>query len=263
MQATHTRLVRAVFALSLLFAFGAKAALPDEIQVYTDDINAPGEAGLELHVNTTPRGNATPGWPGEATTRHGLRITPEFSYGLSRDFEAGLYLPLSMNGGNWTAAGYKLRLKWLPIRGDEKSGGWFAGANGELSNISSKFEASRHNFELRIMGGYRNQDWLFAVNPVFGWALSSSQEVPKTRNPQFELGYKVARTVADGIALGVEYYNEKGAWRRFDPASEQGKTVYGVLDFGRKPVPFNLGIGRGLNGATDRWTVKMIFEIPL
>jgi len=38
----------------------AGAALSDEIQVYTDDINAPGEFGLELHVNTTPKGRRVP-----------------------------------------------------------------------------------------------------------------------------------------------------------------------------------------------------------
>jgi len=259
----HSRFALLPAVALACFAFNAKAALPDEIQVYTDDINAPGEYGLELHVNTTPRGNATPAYPGEVTTRHGLRITPEFSYGLSRDFEAGLYLPMSINNGNWTLAGYKLRLKWLPIKGGEINGGWFAGANGELSNIASRFEPSRHNFELRMMGGYRNKDWLVAVNPVFGWALSSSQEVPKARNPGFDLGYKVSRTVAEGIGLGIEYYNEKGAWRGFDSSNQQGKTLYYVLDFGRKPLPFNLGIGHGLNGATDKWTVKMIFEIPL
>jgi hypothetical protein len=29
------------------------------------------------------------------------------------------------------------------------------------------------------------------------------------------------------------------------------------------PLPFNFGIGKGLNGSTDPWTVKMIFEIPI
>ena len=38
----------------------AHAALIDEIQVYTDDINAPGQFGLELHLNTTPKGRSTP-----------------------------------------------------------------------------------------------------------------------------------------------------------------------------------------------------------
>ena len=250
-------------ALLLLFAFNARAALTDEVQVYTDDINKPGDFGLELHVNTTPKGNSTPGYPGEVTTQHGLRITPEFSYGLSHDFEAGLYLPTSFNNGNWTLAGYKARLKWLPLQPDEIKGGFFAGANGELSNISSKFEASRHNFELRLMGGYRNKDWLVAVNPVFGWALSPSQENPKAKNPGFSLGYKVSRNVAEGIGLGLEYYNDKGSWNSFDASGRQAKTLYYVLDFGRKPLPFNLGIGKGLNGSTDKWTVKMIFEVPI
>ena len=65
----------------------ATAALSDEIQVYTDDINAPGEYGLELHVNTTPSGRTTPDYPGEAVPNHGLRITPEFSYGITKTWE--------------------------------------------------------------------------------------------------------------------------------------------------------------------------------
>jgi len=248
--------------LFLLLAAPVRAALQDEIQVYTDDINKPREFGLELHVNTTPNGVNQPAYPGETTNRHGLRITPEFSYGLSEDFEAGLYLPTSLNNGNWTLAGYKLRLKWLPLKG-EKSGGWFAGANLELSNVAPRFEASRHNAELRTIGGYRSKDWLFAINPVFGWALSHSQEVPAPRNPDFSLGYKASRRVAEGVALGLEYYNDKGPLNQFDPGSQQAKTLFWTVDVDRGPVPFNFGVGRGLNGSTDRWTVKMIFEIPL
>jgi hypothetical protein len=260
----RSRSALAVLCCLLLISVhpAVRAALPDEIQVYTDDINAKGEFGLELHVNTTPRGLNRQDYPGEVTTSNGLRITPEFSYGLSEDFEAGLYLPTSYNGGNYSLAGYKLRLKWLPLKPDELKGGFFAGANGELSNINGKFETARHNFELRLMGGYRNKEWLVAVNPVFGWALSSSQVAPRPSSPDFSLGYKVARTVAPEIAVGFEYYNDKGAWSRFDAGSAQGKTVFAVLDFGRKPLPFNLGIGRGINGSTDKWTVKAIFEVP-
>ena len=53
----------------------ASAVLPDEIQVYTGDINAPGEFGLELHLNTTPSGHSQPSYPGEVTTPHGWRAT--------------------------------------------------------------------------------------------------------------------------------------------------------------------------------------------
>ena len=35
-----------------------------------------------------------------------------------------------------------------------------------------------------------------------------------------------------------------------------------ALDMGRKPCVFNLGLGRGLTDAADRWTVKAIFDLP-
>lgn len=44
---------RGVFALCLGSVFCPPAfGAPDEIQVYLDDIREPGEAGLELHLNS-------------------------------------------------------------------------------------------------------------------------------------------------------------------------------------------------------------------
>ena len=59
--------------------------------------------------------------------------------------------------------------------------------------------------------------------------------------------------------MGGEYYAELGKVNRFLPRSEQSHTLYAAIDVDRGPIPFNFGIGRGLNGATDRWTVKAIF----
>src|SRR5258708_19832540 len=84
------------FLLLLVFTLGALnlgAVMIDEIQVYTDDINAPGKFGLELHLNTTPQGRTKPDYPGEITPQHGVRLTPEFSYGLNKQFEAPLSFP--------------------------------------------------------------------------------------------------------------------------------------------------------------------------
>ena len=260
---TTSRILAAVAALALLAPAGpAMAVVQDEIQVYTDDINKPGEFGLELHVNTTPRGTNRADYPGELTTHRGLRITPEFSYGISKDVDVGLYLPLSLNNGNWSIGGYKLRAKWLPVRGDEANGGFFAGANVEISNIESKFESSRYNGELRFMLGHRSHDWLFAVNPTLGWALSPSQQTPVPQNPRVRVGYKVSRTVLEGIAAGFEYYNEKGRWGSFNPGGEQSKMVFLTLDVEHGPLPFNIGIGRGLNSNSDKLTIKAIFDVP-
>jgi len=50
-------------------------AAPEEIQVYTDDINAPGEFGLELHVNYVLEGPRAPVYAGQVPTNHVLQVT--------------------------------------------------------------------------------------------------------------------------------------------------------------------------------------------
>ena len=55
---------------------------------------------------------------------------------------------------------------------------------------------------------------------------------------------------------------ELGKLAHFSPQAEQAHTLYLAVDVDRGPVGFNFGIGRGLNSATDKWTVKAIFEIP-
>ncbi len=235
-------------------------AISDEIQVYTDDINKPGEFGLELHMNTTPRGRKTPDYAGESPPHRGFRFTPEFSYGLGKDWEAGLYLPMVRTAGeNLSLSGVKLRLKWLPVRADEEAGGWYAGANAELASVNKSYSESRYGSELRIMTGYRAKGWHVAVNPIFGWDLSKGFT---GGGPSFDLATKAVHDVAPGVALGVEYYSAIGRLKDPLPGSLQEKTLYLVMDFDRKPWVFNVGIGRGLTDATDRWTLKAIIEAP-
>ncbi len=231
-------------------------AVTDEIQVYTDDINAPGERGLELHVNTTPKGRNASNYEGELPPNHGWRLTPEFSWGLTNSLEAGLYVPVATSdSGDIYMGGLKARLKWLPIHGGD---GWYVGANGELSNVTRKFSDFRVEAELRIMLGYRTADWLFGMNPIFGWSLSPGHD----RSPDATLAYKVGRKVAEGISLGVEYYNGLGTLKDRLPHDQQDRTFYLVMDYDRAPYVFNFGIGHGLNAASDDWTIKTIFEIP-
>ena len=235
-------------------------SITDEIQVYTDDINKPGEFGLELHINTTPTGRKTPDYPGDSPPHHGLRLTPEFSYGINKDWDAGLYLPSVRDAsGNYSVSGVKLRLKWMPLKGDEETGGWYLGANAELSSVGRKYSESRLSSELRIMSGYRAQKWHLAVNPIFGWDLSRGY---RGGGPTFDLAAKAVHDVTEGIAMGMEYYTGLGKLSNTLPGSLQDKTLYLVMDYDRKPWAFNIGVGKGLNGATDKWTVKTIIEVP-
>ena len=236
----------------------AAAALPDEIQVYVDDVRAPGERGLELHVNTTPKGVREPEYLGAVRNHHGLRITPEFSYGTGGDTDIGLYVPTVRDEfGNLYLPGLKLRAKWVPIHGDETTGGWYLGVNGEISNISKKFSESRVSTEVRFIAGYRSETWLIGVNPILTWSLSPGQ---RESNPELKMAWKVSRSVAQGIALGFEYYAGMGKLRNYLPRDQQDRTFYLTADVNRAPWIFNFGIGRGLTNATDPWTIKAIFS---
>jgi hypothetical protein len=236
----------------LLFWIGAAgAALPDEIQVYTDDLEREGERGVELHVNTTPSGRATPDYPGEVTNRHGLRVTPEISWGLGHDMDWGLYLPFVRTADGTTYfAGPKLRLKWMPLRPAEGGAGWFAGLNGEVAFVDERFDQARRGAEIRPIVGYRSAAWLFAANPNFEFDLAGEDKGVVLFAPSA----KVSRSMG-GYALGAEYYGDFGRVSHFAPRAEQAHTLYLVLDTRR----VNFGIGRGYNAA-DKWTVKAIFS---
>lgn len=259
----NSRIARiAGLTASLLYvsASPVHAALPDEIQVYTGDINAPGEFGLELHLNTTPSGIAEPSYPKEVTTPHGWRATAEFSYGLTPSVELGLYVPTSLTRDNtYYVTGPKLRVKWMPVR-PEDGVGHFAGLNVELAHVATRFEQSQQAAELRPIYGFQNDRWLWAINPVLDWNLSGPD---RSGVPEVAPAFKVARTVASGIRTGLEYYAGLGRVDHLLPLHEQQHTLFLAFDVDRKPFVFNFGIGRGLTRSTDRWTVKWILEIPL
>ena len=225
--------------------------MPDEIQVYTDDLERPGERGIELHVNTTPSGRSTPGYPGEVTNRHGLRVTPEISWGLGHDMDWGVYLPFVRSAdGSTFFAGPKLRLKWMPLLPGE-DGGWFAGINGEIAFVQQRFEEPRRGGEIRPILGYRSAAWLVAANPNLEFDLAGEDKGVMLFSP----GVKVGRRVTSKLMLGAEYYGDFGRASHFAPRAEQAHTLYFVVD----TPGVNFGIGRGFDAA-DRWTVKAIFS---
>ena len=248
----------AALALAAACAAPGALAIQDEIQVYTDDLDARGESGVEIHINTTPSGRSTPNYAGDVPPYHGVRFTPEFSWGLGHGFDWGLYLPSTTDAdGNYHFGGAKLRVKWLPIRAAEGGSGWYAGVNNELSNLNKAFSDSRWNDELRIMGGYRGASWLIGLNPILEWGLS-----PGFRgSPDVTLAFKAVHDVVAGFALGVEYYQDIGTLAERLPHDQQARTLYAVMDIERKSWSLNFGVGYGLTPATDDWTVKAIVGI--
>src|SRR5258706_8979846 len=90
----HRGMVRLAILILGLGGCCAAHAQTDEIQVYNAEIAAPGVFNLTWHDNYTPNGRTAPDFPGAIAANHTLNGVPEWAYGVTNWFEAGLYLPL-------------------------------------------------------------------------------------------------------------------------------------------------------------------------
>ena len=247
----------ALFAalVALLSLAPAAVAAPEEIQVYTDDVNEPGEFGLEMHINYVVDGFRTPAYAGQLPTHRVLQVTPEFSYGFAKNWDAGLYLLSTVApDGNVYGNGAKLRVKYIA----PASGALFWGLNMELGRTSKRVTESATNVELRPIVGWRGGKWLIAFNPIVDVALSGNGG----REPAFAPAFKIARTVSEGLQFGIETYSDLGPLHHSPSFNQQDHILYAVADLQKGAVDLNFGIGRGVTSASEKWVAKMIVGIP-
>src|SRR5882724_3111398 len=96
MRARPTIDARVLVVLVLVLAAAPREtfAQTDEIQVYDGGLAAKGTFNLTLHSNFTPKGLDTPAFPGALVADKSFNGVPEWAYGVTDWFEAGLYLPL-------------------------------------------------------------------------------------------------------------------------------------------------------------------------
>ena len=253
--AAHTRIWLAVGLLA------AKAALaaPDEIQVYNDDMDDPGKTGIEVHVNFVPKGAKTPAYPGEMLSHHRLQLTPEFSYGLSKEFEAGLYVPFALSSdGNLYNNGLRARMKYIAEQPEGSP--FFWGLNVELGYASKRVSDSSWGMELRPILGMRWNRWTFNINPIVDMPLSKEG----IRAAAFEPAVRLSREVSEGLELGIEHYSGLGPLRDLAPSSQWEHSVYAVADIAlKKNMDLNIGLGRGYKNSQDEWVMKAIVALPI
>lgn len=232
-------------------------AQTDEIQVYNAEIAPPGVFNLTLHDNYTPDGRTVADFPGGITSNHTLNGVPEWAYGVTNWFEAGLYLPLySLSGnGSLTYNGFKLRTLFVvPDAADRK---FFYGVNFEFSWNAAHWDQRRNTQEIRPILGWHLGNVEVIVNPILdnSWhGFTRLDFAPATR---------VAYNFSQSWAVGAEEYDDFGQLRGFDTASRQQHQLFGVFDFKGKRWAIEGGAGVGLTGSTDRLVFKLILSRDL
>jgi hypothetical protein len=252
------RITLAALAAASLLAPAVARAAPEEIQVYLDEINRPGELGLDVHINHVLSGDGTPDYPGAESSLHRLRVTPEFSFGLTNTLELGAYLPLATvaRDGVVRVDGFKFRLKYLA---PYKDTGLYWGANLELGKVSRRLDINPYNGELKLIGGWRNGRWIVGFNGNIDFVVSGPQHDPVT----FELASKLGYKVAPGLTLGVESYNGAGPLRSLGHFGSSEQTTFLAIDTHLGRFDINAGLGAGYGANTDATVLKFTIGVPI
>src|SRR5258706_3689923 len=106
-------------ALWMVLAQPAKAV--DEIQVYNAGIAAPGQFTIQQHLNYIPLGVKDPPFPGGLVSHNSINGTPEFAYGVTDWWGAGLYLPFAIQDQQFLSDSVKLRTLFVSPNAVERS----------------------------------------------------------------------------------------------------------------------------------------------
>ncbi len=233
-------------------------AQTDEIQVYDATIAEPGIFNLTWHDNFTPDGRTTPAFPGGIIPDKSLNGVPEWAYGVTDWFEAGLYLPLysiSKDRGA-TINGGKIRLLFVAPHAKNRT--FFYGINFEFSYNARHWDARRYTSEIRPIIGWHLHPVDIIINPILdnSWlgGVKGLDFAPETR---------LAYNFSPAWAIAVEDYADLGRLRDFYPLSQQFQQLYGVVDHSARFVDIEAGVGFGLTSATDKVTLKLILSRDL
>ena len=237
---------------------GAARAQTDEIQVYDASIAPRGKFNLTVHDNFTPDGATVPVFAGALISNHSLNGTAEWAYGAKDWLELGFYMPLysiSSHRGA-TINGGKLRLLFVTPHAEERT--FFYGMNFEFSYNSLHWDSHHYTSEIRPIIGWHLHPWDIIFNPILdnSWrgGFAALDFAPATR---------IAYNLNDRWAVAGEEYSDIGPLRQFLPTTQQWQQAWAVVDHHGKLLDVEAGIGFGLNAASDKVTMKLMFSRDL
>jgi hypothetical protein len=247
----------AAVLVALVAAASSASAQTDEIQVYDGGLAPVGTVNLTLHSNFTPRGLATPAFPGAVIADKSFNGVPEFALGVTPWFEAGLYLPLYSRDkdAGWGLDGVKLRALFAAPKADDRR--FFYGVNFEFSVNAKRWDTTRFTSEIRPIIGWHLKPIDIIVNPIVDTAYDG------LGNLEFVPAARIAYNFKSGWAMAVEEYDDFGPLHGFLPRTEQVHQIYGVVDRTWQGWEIEAGAGVGLTDGSDRLTLKLILSRDL
>jgi hypothetical protein len=229
----------------------------DEIQVYDGGLAPVGIFNLTVHNNFTPNGIKQPAFPGAIVSHHSLNGVAEWAYGVTRWFEAGLYMPLYSIDVDRGAVidGFKLRTLFAVPDGDQRR--FVYGVNVEFSYNARYWDTERFTSEIRPIVGWHFDQVDLIFNPIL------DTQYDGFKNLIFAPSMRVAYNRSSRVAFAVEEYADYGALHDFAPGSEQSHQIFGVVNHSGGFMDIEAGVGFGLTDGSDKVTLKLILARDL
>ena len=243
-----------VLALFTLGVSPSRAhAQADEIQVYQGGLAAVGTFNITVHNNVTPKGISTRPFPGGVVADHSWNGVPEFAYGVTKWFEAGLYLPLYTLDKNegFGLDGFKLRTLFASPNGDSRTFAY--GLGYELSFNEKRWDTKRITSEFRPILAWHLRPVDVIVNPIFDTNYEGG-----FRNLEFAPSARLAYNFNPVWAGAIEEYANLGVVRALEFGSNASHQLYGVVDRAGSVWDIEFGAGVGLTNSADKFTLKLI-----
>ena len=238
----------AVALVACLLAPSQATAAPNEIKVFSDELAGYGESTLETHGNKASRA-------GRRSEIHAVpfQVMPEYSCGIWKNWEVSVQLPLSISNEHGQSDGYRAELQYIAPHSEET--GYYWGFNVEAARLARPGDATIWNIELIPILGYRLDRWHLIANPGLSRPMSGPQ-----KRTNFEPAYKASYRTTAANQFGAEFYEEAGPLRRMLTGDRRYRVLYLAWDGKIGKSDINVGVGRGLNNASDRFVFKTVFE---
>ncbi len=220
-------------------------------------ITPPGVVNLTLHNNYTPSGQLVPAEPGGIVPNHSWNGVPEWAYGVTNWFEAGVYLPLYTLTGNGAALLDGLKVRMLFVEPNAAQHSFVYGVNFEFSYNAAHWNPHRYTSEIRPIIGWH---W-GAVELMFNPILDNSYE--GVSNLDFAPATRLAWNISGHFTLAAEEYADMGPLRHFYPHDLQSQQLFSVLEYSTAALFVQVGVGFGLTRSSDHRIIKLIVSRDL
>ena len=234
------RLAALVAGLALATVAAASPKVDD------DGLPEPGERKLELQLDKASRTG-----PGAPDTARPLSVVAEVAYGLRENWQVALKALLAFERSRSRGDGLVGEVRYVAPHDEEKGGYW--GVNAALHYQTPEGEPRQWEAEVVPVLGYRSGRWHAMANLGFTHALSGEE-----KKLMFGMATKVSYRLNERHAAGLEYFHDAGPLSNWKPRQERSEYLFLAWDGALEKADFNVGLGRGLTDASDRWVLKLI-----